>query len=175
MSDTELKLTAEKPAEEPQETEQKPAPPQKTRIKTSKFRRGKIAWTLKLLPGSSELELVKMRLIDGRLRNWLENEDYALGSPAMKLNDGKSLHDLYILDAAKGCTVTTHIVRDHEKYMLPRADGTEIQLGTNPYLVQQITDATVLQNAFKIKPDEKEKLKMMISGLIFGVLIGLMF
>ena len=45
--------------------------PKKIRIKTSKFRRGKIAWALKLLPGSSELELVKMRLIDGRLRNWL--------------------------------------------------------------------------------------------------------
>jgi len=149
--------------------------PTKTRVKSSKFRRGKIAWALKLLPGSSELELVKMRLIDGRLRNWLENEDYALGSPAMKLNDGKNLHDLYILDAAKGCTVSTHIVRDPDKYMLDRGDGTEIQLGTNPYLVQQITDATVLQNAFKIKPDEKEKLKSMISGLAIGVLIGLMF
>lgn len=175
MSNTEPEHTPEESKEEPQEKEHKSIFPLKTRVKTSKFRRGKIAWTLKLLPGSSELELIKMRLIDGRLRNWLENEDYALGSPAMKLNDGKSLHDLYILDAAKGCTVTTHIVRDPEKYMLAREDGSEIQLGTNPYLVQQITDATVLQNAFKIKPDEKEKLKMMISGLVFGVLIGMMF
>ncbi|AKB79100.1 hypothetical protein MSHOH_2617 [Methanosarcina horonobensis HB-1 = JCM 15518] len=172
MSETEMKTEA---TTETKSEENKSFLPKKIRIKTSKFRRGKIAWALKLLPGSSELELVKMRLIDGRLRNWLENEDYALGSPAMKLNDGKNLHDLYILDAAKGCTVTTHIVRDPDKYMLDRGDGTEIHLGTNPYLVQQITDATVLQNAFKIKPDEKEKLKSMISGLAIGVLIGLMF
>lgn len=107
-----------------------------------------------------------MILRDNFLNDKLEDSKYTVSEkPALKLVERGKKADLYAVDEEKGCTIALCFDRD----------SSTATLKTNPALLNDIVQGGILQEAFKIKPEARQLLGMLIFGGLFGFVFGLMF
>lgn len=144
----------------------------------SLFRRGNKVKVLKIIPGTSNLELKNMILKDNMLHDKLEDSKYTVSARPVQLEEKGKKADLYTVDQERGCVVDLDISRDENSYITdvetPKGK-VKMYIKTNPALMCDITQGAILQEAFKIKPEARQLIASMFFGLLFGFFFGLMF
>lgn len=144
----------------------------------SLFRRGNKVKVLKIIPGTSNLELKNMILKDNMLHDKLEDSKYTVSASPVQLEERGKKTDLYTVDQERGCVVGLDINRDENSYITEVETPTgkvKMTIKTNPALMCDITQGAILQEAFKIKPEARQLLASVFFGLLFGFIFGLMF
>jgi hypothetical protein len=145
----------------------------------SLFRRGNKVKVLKIIPGTSILELKSMVLRDNMLHDKLEDSKYTVSArPNLQLEERGRKTDLYTVDQEFGCVVDLDIYRDERSYITEVETPTgkvSMAIKTNPALMCDITQGAILQEAFKIKPESRQLIASIFFGLLFGFVFGLMF
>lgn len=142
------------------------------------FRRGTNVKVLKIIPGTSTLELKSMVLKDNMLHDRLEDSKYTVSARPLQLEEKHKKLDLYAVDQERGCVVDLDITRDENSYIteIETPKGrVKMALKTNPALMCDITQGAILQEAFKIKPEARQLIAAIFFGLLFGFVFGLMF
>ncbi len=144
----------------------------------SLFRRGNKVKVLKVIPGTSNLELKSMVLRDNMLHDRLEDSKYTVSARPVQLEERGQKTDLYAVDQERGCVVDLDIFRDENSYITEvetPSGRIQMSIKTNPALMCDITQGAILQEAFRIKPEARQLLATIFFGLLFGFFFGLMF
>ena len=141
----------------------------------SLFRRGNKVKVLKIIPGTSNLELKSMVLRDNMLHDRLEDSKYTVSARPVQLEERGQKTDLYAVDQERGCVVDLDIFRDENSYITEvetPSGRIQMSIKTNPALMCDITG-----QFFRRPPDQarSRQLLAIFFGLLFGFFFGLMF
>ena len=124
------------------------------------LKKGESEHVLIIGKGCKTFELTKLNKVGDFLKDTLANKEFGvIHDPVeLKLSSTKKI-SCYLVDKEKGSTV--EMIKDDSL----------IKLKTNPSLLSNVVDTSLLEEAFGLKPTSRA----LIMAFIFGGILGLLF